>query len=59
MFFLCELLGGNPRKTAESSESRFFTEDQLPELSLSRVLPRQLHDFFSALRAGSTEAKFD
>lgn len=59
IFFHCEIVGGAAKPTKESSESAFFAEDKLPELSVSRVLPRQIHDFFGAIRSGTTEAKYD
>jgi ADP-ribose pyrophosphatase YjhB (NUDIX family) len=59
LFFHCEIVGGGPRKTEESSESAFFTEAGLPELSLGRVLPDQLHRLFEAVRSGRTEAQYD
>ena len=59
LFFQCEIIGGEARRTAESSESGFFREDELPELSNSRVLPQQIQDFFTAVRAGDSEVKFD
>jgi ADP-ribose pyrophosphatase YjhB (NUDIX family) len=59
LFFHCEIVGGEPRRTVESSESAFFTGVDLPELSLSRVLPGQLHGFFEMLQSGETEAQYD
>jgi ADP-ribose pyrophosphatase YjhB (NUDIX family) len=59
MFFHCEIAGGSPRRTAESSGSAFFAEASLPELSLSRVLPSQIHGFFQAIRSGRTETRYD
>ncbi len=59
IFFHCEIAGGSSRRTAESSESGFFAETNLPELSLSRVLPSQIHAFFEAVRSGRTEAQYD
>jgi hypothetical protein len=59
MFFHCQIVGGQPRVSAESSESAFFAEDALPELSLSRVLPKQVHAFFDALRSGKQAAQYD
>jgi ADP-ribose pyrophosphatase YjhB (NUDIX family) len=59
LFFHCEIVGGSPKRTEESSESAFFTEARLPELSLSRVLPGQLHRLFEAVRSGKTEAQYD
>jgi ADP-ribose pyrophosphatase YjhB (NUDIX family) len=59
MFFHCELVGGHPRKTLESSESGFFDENDLPELSAGRVLPAQIAAFFSAVRNGEVGTRFD
>lgn len=59
MFFYCEIVGGSPRKTAESSESAFFDEANLPELSESRVLPSQIRAFFKAIRTGIIETQYD
>lgn len=59
MFFNCEIVGGSPQSTLESSESAFFAESDLPELSVSRVLPGQIHAFFHAIRTGNTETQYD
>lgn len=59
MFFHCEITGGTPRPTAESSASAFFDENNLPELSIGRTLPAQIHAFFQAIRSGDTVTKFD
>ncbi len=59
MFFLCEIIGGTARKTNECSESGFFAEDHLPELSLGRVLPAQLRECFQSARSNRSEALFD
>jgi len=45
IFFECEISGGAPRPNRESSECGFFEVDQLPELSKSRVLKRQIEHF--------------
>jgi ADP-ribose pyrophosphatase YjhB (NUDIX family) len=59
LFFHCEIVGGEAEETAESSESGFFGEHELPELSVSRVLPGQIHGFFEALRSGNTTTHYD
>ena len=59
LFFHCVITAGSAKKTAESSESAFFTEAGLPDLSLGRVLPSQLRGFFEAIRSGWTETRFD
>ncbi len=59
MFFHCEITGGEAQKTLESSGSAFFGPDELPELSVSRVLPEQIRSFFEALRTGDAVTRFD
>lgn len=59
MFFHCEIVGGSPRVTSESSESRFFEIDQLPELSESRVLRRQVRDFYTVVQRKDTKTRYD
>lgn len=59
MFFLCEIIGGSSGSTPESSESGFFAESELPELSTSRVLPGQIQAFFDTIREGKKETSFD
>jgi ADP-ribose pyrophosphatase YjhB (NUDIX family) len=46
MFFLCEIIGGEAKSSYETSEVGFFAEDNIPELSISRVLPDQIQRFF-------------
>ena len=59
IFFHCEIVGGSPQSTSESSESRFFNIDQLPELSESRVLSSQIRDFYTAVQRKDTKTRFD
>lgn len=59
LVFHCEIAGGSPKRTAESAESAFFAEDSLPELSLSRTLPSQLHLLFESVRSGSVKTQYD
>ncbi|MGY8825137.1 MAG: NUDIX hydrolase [Candidatus Latescibacterota bacterium] len=42
LFFLCELLGGEARTSAETEDVGFFSVDDLPPLSEGRVLPAQI-----------------
>jgi ADP-ribose pyrophosphatase YjhB (NUDIX family) len=46
LFILCELVGGQAATSAETSEVGFFGEDELPELSLSRVTPAEIRRSF-------------
>jgi ADP-ribose pyrophosphatase YjhB (NUDIX family) len=42
LFFLCELTGGAAKTSIETDAVDFFPVDQLPELSLGRVVPAQI-----------------
>ena len=45
-FFLCDLISGEPKINIEISDIDFFRVDQLPPLSLPRVLPEQIEMLF-------------
>jgi ADP-ribose pyrophosphatase YjhB (NUDIX family) len=59
LFFLCEITGGEPRPNSEASEIAFFDEDDLPELSGSRVKAEQIHRFFEHRRHPDLPTNFD
>ena len=59
VFFLCDLLEGSPSPNAECSEAAFFAEDNLPELSLTRVNEPELARVFAHHRERSLPAEFD
>ena len=60
LFFQCQRTGGELLKTGpETSGAEFFPEDRLPELSLSRVTPAQIHRCFEHLRQPSLRTDFD
>jgi ADP-ribose pyrophosphatase YjhB (NUDIX family) len=59
LFFQCELEGGKPVDSAETSEARFFGEDEIPELSLPRVTPSQIKRFFDHHRHPDWPTDFD
>jgi ADP-ribose pyrophosphatase YjhB (NUDIX family) len=42
LFIACELLGGDPRPSSETSEVGFFDPNHLPPLSIGRVTPDQI-----------------
>ena len=47
LFFLAECIGGASHISLETSATGWFSADQLPaDLSLGRVLPKQLHRMF-------------
>ncbi len=59
LFILCELLGGNPTTSAETSEIGFFEEHNLPELSISRITPLQIKRMFEHYRNPDMTTDFD
>jgi ADP-ribose pyrophosphatase YjhB (NUDIX family) len=59
MFFVCELTGGAPQPSIETSEIAFFGEDELPELSPGRVQPHQVRRMFEHYRQPGLPADFD
>ena len=60
LFFLCELLGGQPTPSIETSEIAWFAEDELPEnLSNGRTLRHELHQFFDHRRNPNLPTTFD
>ena len=59
LFFHCEITGGAPRVTKESSESGFFDINDLPELSVSRVLEGQIKELYSMVRDRNPVTLYD
>lgn len=59
MFFLCELIGGEPTLSHETDAIGFFHEDELPELSISRLTLGQLRRMFAHHRNPGWPTDFD
>jgi ADP-ribose pyrophosphatase YjhB (NUDIX family) len=59
LFFQCELIGGEPADSVETSDAAFFREDEIPELSLPRVTPEQIARFFEHYRHPEWPTDFD
>ncbi len=59
LFFQCELLSGSPSLSIETSEVAFFAENEIPELSLSRVTPTQIAKVFEYSRHPDLPTAFD
>jgi len=57
LFFQCELVGGSPKPSIETSAAEFFALDQLPPLSVGRVTERQLNRMAELVKTG--EVDFD
>ena len=60
LFFLCVLTGGTAQGSLETSEVRFFAEDEIPsDLSTGRTLPHQIARLFAHHRAPDLPTEFD
>jgi ADP-ribose pyrophosphatase YjhB (NUDIX family) len=60
LFFTCELLGGEPTTSLETSEIAWFTDDTIPsELSDRRVSAHQIARMFAHWRDPSLPTEFD
>jgi ADP-ribose pyrophosphatase YjhB (NUDIX family) len=59
IFFLCEITGGSPTESHETGGAGFFLEEQLPELSLARVTPQQIHTLFKHYNNPDLPTEFD
>ena len=59
MFFLCEIVGGSPTLSHETEEIAFFRENEIPELSITKILPEQIARMFEHHRRGNLPVDFD
>jgi ADP-ribose pyrophosphatase YjhB (NUDIX family) len=59
LFFQCELVGGAPALSDETSGVDWFAEDRLPALSTTRVTAAQIHRFFEHYRNPQWPTDFD
>jgi ADP-ribose pyrophosphatase YjhB (NUDIX family) len=59
MFVRCEILGGAPAPSSETTDVGFFDEHHLPPLSVSRVTSGQLRRVFEHLRHPEWPTDFD
>jgi len=59
LFIQCELIGGEPKVSIETQKVDFFSEDELPELSPSRVNLSQIHRLFNHYRQPELLTYFD
>ena len=59
MFFICEILGGVPTPGVETDDVGFFGRDELPELSISRVLDYQISPMFLHANSPELPTEFD
>ncbi len=59
VFVLCALTGGSATTSGETDAVDFFSEDGIPELSISRVTPQQIRRLFEHHRNPGLPADFD
>lgn len=59
MFFLCDFIGGTATDSNETAEAAFFSENEIPPLSLPRVTPKQIAMCFAHYRDRSLPTQFD
>ncbi|MHB1309432.1 MAG: NUDIX hydrolase [Limisphaerales bacterium] len=59
LFFRCEIVGGEARSSNETGEVAFFSESELPELSVGRVTQAQIFRLFEHLRQPELPTDFD
>ncbi|HEX3722436.1 MAG TPA: NUDIX hydrolase [Nitrolancea sp.] len=59
LFFDCSILGGSPTTSLETSAVQFFSEDNLPPLSLTRNMPQQIARLFELHRHPEMATEFD
>lgn len=59
LFFQCELISGSPSSSIETDEVAFFAADEIPELSLTRVVPAQITRIFQHYRQPDLPTDFD
>ena len=59
LFFQCELVSGSPSPSIETDEVAFFSENEIPQLSLGRVVPDQVARVFQHYRHPDWATDFD
>ena len=59
MYFLCDLLGGEPTNSIETSDAAFFDENNIPPLSIARTTPEVLSRIFEHYRHPEWQTDFD
>ncbi len=59
IFMQCELLGGEPHDSLETADAQFYSEDDIPPLSMGRTTPEVLTRLFELHRHPEHPAEFD
>jgi ADP-ribose pyrophosphatase YjhB (NUDIX family) len=59
LFFICEITGGRATTSSETEQVAFFEESDLPELSITKILPEQIAKMFEYYRRDEMPTYFD
>jgi ADP-ribose pyrophosphatase YjhB (NUDIX family) len=59
VFFICRLTGGAAAHSTETDGTGFFSENEIPPLSLTRVTPAQIRHMFEQFRRPEWPPSFD
>jgi len=59
LFFICRLTGGAPARSNETDAVDVFDENDIPQLSLTRVTPTQIRHMFDHFRHPEWPTSFD
>lgn len=59
MFFICEIIGGEAKTSDETSDVKFFALDEIPQLSVARTLPKQIHRMYEHLKNPALPTDYD
>lgn len=59
LFFLCEITGGEAKTSYETTAVDFFAENEIPDLSITRILPFQIARMFEHYRNPNLPTDFD
>ena len=59
LFFKCELLSGSPSSSVETDAVAFFGENEIPQLSLTRIMPAQVARICEHYRQPNLPTDFD
>ena len=59
LFFICEITGGQATTSFETEQVEFFEESDLPELSITKILPEQIAKMFEYHRQAALPVYFD
>jgi len=59
LFFICEITGGRATTSTETEQVAFIEESDLPELSITKILPEQIAKMFEYYRGAELPVYFD